>query len=226
MLIQLNIWLSSFLLFTLLSSTYNHPLQSYINMANTQKPAANILKQPSAGTQPKVTAATTENKNIRPCSPMATRPALALKSSSNSVRDSKMDIESAALIASLWGYYFSLSLISLYNSSFFSGDWPAEEASSHQTDRKEVGRDPQPTKITSLQEAMGLSENKPLYSHCWVSHLSIFPYCIWLIINYIVGYSRRHEACRSTHWHQLAQSRSSSHREDCPSSQFRIISFH
>ena len=98
MLIQLDIWL---FLFKLLSSTYNRPLQSRINMANTRKPAANIPKQPSAGAQPKVTAATKENKNIQPRLSTATRPALALKSSSNSVRDSETDIESAALIASL-----------------------------------------------------------------------------------------------------------------------------
>ena len=70
-------------------------------MANTWKPAANIPKQPSACTQPKVTAATKENENIQPCLSMATRLALALKSSLNSVRDSEMDIELVALIASL-----------------------------------------------------------------------------------------------------------------------------
>ena len=93
----------SLLLFKLPSSTYNHPLQSHIKMANTQKPAANILKQPSAGAWPKVTAATKENENIQPHSSMATRPALALKCSLNSARDTKTDIELAALIASLQG---------------------------------------------------------------------------------------------------------------------------
>ena len=44
----------------------------------------------------------------------------------------------------------------------------------------------------SLQDAMGLSENKPLYSHCRVSRLCIFPDCIWLILNYIVDCSRCH----------------------------------
>ena len=93
----------SLLLFKLPSSTYNHPLQSHINMANTRKPAANTPKQPSAGAQPKVTVATKENENIQPCLSTATRPALTLKSSWSSVRDSKMDIESAALIASSQG---------------------------------------------------------------------------------------------------------------------------
>ena len=78
-------------------------------MANTQKPAANVPKQPSAVAQPKVTAATKEN--IPPRLSTATRLALALKPSQkhalNSARNSEMDGEKdtklAALIAHLQG---------------------------------------------------------------------------------------------------------------------------
>ena len=94
---------------------------------------------------------------------------------------------------------FSLSLISLYN-SFFSVE--IDQLKKHQAAKpieKKSEEIPQPTKIKSLQDAMGLSENKPLYSHCQVSCLCILPYCIWLMINYIVDCSRRHDACRSTH---------------------------
>ena len=119
----------SLLLFKLMSSTYNHPLQSYIDMANTWKPAANVSKQSSAGTQPTVTAHMKEN--IQLSSSTSTRSALASKPSgmntSNGAKDSEMDAtkdaETAMLIASLQGFFISLlSLISLYSSLLFSQD--------------------------------------------------------------------------------------------------------
>ena len=83
-------------------------------MANTQKPAANVSKQSSAGAWPKVTACMKED--IQPSSSTSTRSALAPKPSSmntlNGAKDSKMDgmkdAETAALIARLQGFFISL----------------------------------------------------------------------------------------------------------------------
>ena len=83
-------------------------------MANTQKPAANVSKQSSAGAQPKVTACMKEN--IQLSSSTSTRSALASKSSSmntlNGAKDSEMDgmkdAEITVLIASLQGFFISL----------------------------------------------------------------------------------------------------------------------
>ena len=83
-------------------------------MANTQKPAANVSKQSSAGAQPKMTARMKENIQLN--SSMSTRSALASKPSgmnaSNGAKDSKMDgakdAKTAALIASLQDFFISL----------------------------------------------------------------------------------------------------------------------
>ena len=40
---------------------------------------------------------------------------------------------------------------------------------------KKLEEIPQPTRIMSLQDAMGLMEDKKMYSHCQVSHLFSLP---------------------------------------------------
>jgi hypothetical protein len=92
-------------LFKLPNTTYNHPLQSQIDMANGRKPAANAGRKPTTSTK--------ENVNIQARSSTAARPTSAPKPlrthapSSNGakipeMRDAK-DAETAALVASLRG---------------------------------------------------------------------------------------------------------------------------
>ena len=67
-----------------------------------------------------------QQRRTRPSSSMATRPALALRLSLNSAVDSEL----AALIAHLWGQYFSSSLVSLSDQTpvdfdqTMTGLWP------------------------------------------------------------------------------------------------------
>jgi hypothetical protein len=110
---------------------------------------------------------------------MATRPALAPKPSQehalNGARDSEMDgekdTETAALIASLRGWYLSSSLISLYNSLVSAEVDQLKKLQAAKPIEKKLEDIPRPTKIKSLQDAMGLSEDKKLYSYCRVSRL-------------------------------------------------------
>ena len=54
---------------------------------------------------------------------------------------------------------------------------------------KKLEQIPRPTKFTSLQDAMGLSEDKRLYLHCRVSHDFPILHRVWIIIT-IVDCSR------------------------------------
>jgi hypothetical protein len=75
-------------------------------------------------------------------------------------------------------YNFLLYLIYIY-SSFSSAEIDQlkklQAAKPKESDAEEI---PRPAKMTSLQAAMGLTENKKLYSYCRVSLLCSLPFFI------------------------------------------------
>jgi len=114
-------------------------------------------------------------ENAQPRLSSATRPKSAskpLKTQASSLNGAK-DAEMTALVASLRGDF---SLNWLIYGLFFSAEIDqlkkAQAAKPKEQNLQEI---PRPKKVTckSLQDAMGLSNNKKLYSFCRVSLLSL-----------------------------------------------------
>jgi hypothetical protein len=131
-------------------------------MPNPQKSAADTSGKSTASARPK--ASTKENPP--PHSATATRPTAAKKPLET---QSSNDAEMAALIAKLRGQSLLKNLL-MQMAHFVSAEVDhlkkRQVAKSKEEELEEI---PRPTKITSLQAAMGLTKNKRLYSFCRVS---------------------------------------------------------
>jgi len=161
-----------------------------------------------------VKTASSNKENSQQRSSKATKPKLASKplraqpSTSNGTKDA----ETAALVASLRGEIF-FNLINAYDSFFCSAEIDQlKKAQAAKPVEKKMEEIPRPTKMTSLQIAMGLADDKKLYSFCRVSSF-FFPFLtIWLTF-YIVSCSRCRGTFRTVISWRLAKSRRCTHSE-------------
>lgn len=138
-------------------------------MPNTRKLPANTSNVLPASARPKVTVSAKENSS-QPRLSTSTRPTIGSKplgtqtSSSNGAKDA----ETAALVANLRGQLFSLNW--LMNMTYLVSAEidhlkKLQAAKPMEENPNEI---PRPTKITSLQDAMGLTGNRKMYFFCRV----------------------------------------------------------
>jgi hypothetical protein len=138
-------------------------------MPKAQKPAAKTTKVPSASARPKVKVSANLKENSLPRLSTSTRPTVDSKplrtqpSSSNGAKDA----ETAALIANLRGQLFFLNL-SMNIAYFVSAEIDQLKKLQAAKPEKKLDEIPRPTTITSLQDAMGLAEDRKLYFFCRV----------------------------------------------------------
>jgi hypothetical protein len=135
-----------------------------------RKPAAIMSKVSSASARPKKSA----KENPQPRSSTFARPTSASEplqtrtSSSNVAKDAEL----AALVASLRGELFLKNWL-VYTTHFVLAE--VDRLKKHQAANPKENKSeeiPRPTKITaaSLQDAMGLTDDKKLYTFCRVSY--------------------------------------------------------
>ena len=95
---------------------------------------------------------------------MATRPALAPKHGANCEMNGKSPVE---YIATLRGQYHFCEVRLAYTTPSYSAEInQLKKLQATKLKENESEGIPRPIKITSLQDAMGLTENKKLYSYC------------------------------------------------------------
>lgn len=186
-------------------------------MPNPQKSAVNTSKKSTASARPK--ASTKENPP--PHSSTTTRPTAASKPLKT---QSSNDAETAALIAELRGQSLLKNLL-MQMAHFVSAQVDhLKKRQAAKPKEEEPEEIPRPTKFTSLQAAMGLTDNKRLYSFCRVSPFFI-PLPLLLTSDAFVGScSRCFGSFKFTNQYRLAKSRSCRHRENrCNSKSYLIL---